>query len=54
MPLLAGSSRAVIAENVRRLMAEGKTQKQAVAIAHRKAGTSNRGKHRSADKRKLR
>lgn len=38
MPLKRGSSKKVVAENVRREMHTGKPQKQAVAIAMRKAG----------------
>jgi hypothetical protein len=38
MPLLEGTSREVISENIRREMAAGRPQKQAVAIALRKAG----------------
>jgi hypothetical protein len=38
MPLKKGSSRKVIASNIKTEMAAGKPQKQAVAIAMRKAG----------------
>lgn len=41
MPLKKGSSRAAVSANVRAEMAAGKPQKQAVAIALRKAGKSN-------------
>ena len=38
MPLKRGRSRKVIASNIKTEMAAGKPQKQAVAIAMRKAG----------------
>ena len=38
MPLKKGSSRKVIASNIRTEMAAGKPQRQAVAIAMHKAG----------------
>lgn len=41
MPLESGSSRAIISRNIEREMSAGKPQKQAVAIALRKAGKSN-------------
>lgn len=41
MPLLKGSSRAVISENIRELMESGRPQKQAVAIALRSARESD-------------
>jgi preprotein translocase subunit SecD len=40
MPLRRGKSRAVISENIRTEMREGKPQKQAVAIALNKARES--------------
>lgn len=47
MPLKSGKSKSVISSNIRTEMKHGKPQKQAVAIAMRKAGMSrksNRGK----------
>lgn len=38
MPLRKGSSRKVVSQNIATEMAHGKSQKQAVAIAMRKAG----------------
>jgi hypothetical protein len=45
MPLKKGSSRKVIASNIRREIKAGKPPKQAAAIAYRKAGKA-RGKRR--------
>lgn len=42
MPLKAGKSRATVSANVRREVAAGKPQKQAVAIALNKAGLSKK------------
>jgi hypothetical protein len=42
MPLKAGSSKATVSANIKTEMAAGKPQKQAVAIALRKAGKSNK------------
>lgn len=44
MPLKKGSSKKVIAANVRAEMHAGKPQKQAVAIAYRKAGKARKRK----------
>jgi len=38
MPLKKGSSAKVMSENIRELIASGRPQKQAVAIAHRATG----------------
>ncbi len=42
MPLKRGSSRKVISANIRTEIRAGRPQKQAIAIAYRKAGKSRR------------
>jgi hypothetical protein len=46
MPLKAGRSKKVIAENIRREMHAGKPQDQAAAIAYSKAGKSRKKKRK--------
>lgn len=51
MPLVKGSSRAAISENIRREMHAGKQQKQAIAIAMSVAGKS-RNKRKARHKKR--
>jgi hypothetical protein len=44
MPLKKGRSRTAMSSNIRKLMSEGRPQKQAVAIAYSVAGRSAKGK----------
>ncbi len=44
MPLKEGHSKQVVSYNIKKLVQEGKPQRQAVAIALKKAGKSKRGK----------
>jgi len=50
MPLLKGSSREVISANIKELMASGRSNKQAVAIALAKARKSRRKKPKKSKK----
>jgi hypothetical protein len=46
MPLVKGSSKKAISENIRREMHAGKPQKQAIAIAYSVAGKSKHPTHK--------
>lgn len=44
MPLKTGKSNKAVGQNVKELMSTGRSQKQSVAIALKKAGKSNKKK----------
>lgn len=46
MPLLKGSDKGIVGENIRTLMREGKKQSQAVAIAANVAGLGRKKKRK--------
>lgn len=50
MPLLKGSSKAVISQNISELRNSGRGEKQAIAIAYSHAGKSNKDQKRVAKK----
>jgi hypothetical protein len=54
MPLLEGRSQRVISENIAELIRSGRPQKQAVAIAFRKAGIKRKGDTMAKSKKKVR
>jgi hypothetical protein len=50
MPLESGTTQAVISRNIKKLISEGFSQKQAVAIAMRRAGKGRRRRDKAAKK----
>lgn len=53
MPLRKGKSREVVSENIRELMASGRPQKQAVAIAMSEAGMSKKKRRKMRKRRRM-
>ena len=50
MPLLKGSSKEIISQNIKELVQSGRDQRQAIAMALRKSRESNPGKpHKDID-----
>lgn len=49
MPLMSGSSKHVISENIRTEMQSGRSQDQAIAIAYSKAGKGKKKKKGKKD-----